>query len=183
MIGAAIALMLAGTVAAQDSTITSEPGSSAIWSKGNWRLFSYDDEDMCDLGFSLPDGEYVTIGYSPKVRSANLMVTNQHATSRKSGETARLTVVFTSPALKRIVARRDLDFEVLELADRRAFSALKTYPEFLDDLSAAGAMGVFTSSGALVRAISLDHSADAVRALRSCALEAAELDPRDPFLE
>jgi hypothetical protein len=139
-------------------------------------------EEMCDIGFPTESGEYATVGYRPKDRATSLMVTNKHATSLRLGQIKRLAVAFGAAPGQRLGTVRILSFEVLDAGGNLVLNATDTYPAFLDDFGKSGVMGVLNPGGGVVAAISLTGSSQAVAQLRSCAVGAAGLDPKDPFL-
>lgn len=174
----AIALVLG-----QDATARIENDPKPFWSgEEGWRVFAYPEEEMCDIGFETASGEYVTVGYKPKDHQTSLMVTNKHATSLKAGQVKRLAVAFGTAPGVRFGAVHMLSFEVLDADGKLVLSATDTYPDFLDDFGKSGVMGVLNPGGGVVTAISLVGSSQAITQLRSCAVEAAGLDPKDPFL-
>lgn len=156
----------------------------AYWrSAEGWRVFAYPDEEMCDIGMPTENGEYVTIGFRPKVNAVNFYVSNQHATSLHAGDIKRLSVVFASlPSLKP-KSIHNVDFTVMNIDGKIGLSAPGTYPEFLDDFSTASIMLVATETKKAVAAVRLTGSAEAVKQLRACAMSAAHMDPKDPFLQ
>lgn len=168
---------------AQDAVATVEKEPTPWWRDDNgWRVFSYPDQSMCDIGYATPAGGYITVGYRPKERATNLGVLNPHVTSLRVGESRRLVVVFGPAIGKSYVRSHTLTFEVVEADGQLVLSASDTYADFLADLGSSGVMGVLTPSGAVVAAIELRGSKDAVQHLRACAFQAAKLDPADPFL-
>ena len=167
----------------QEQTTTIDHDLPAYWrGEEGWRVFSYPDEAMCDIGFPTPSGEYVTVGYHPVDRRVNLLVTNRHATSLRVGETRSLIVGFLLGATPESAITNFATFRVVDAGGQRALSALSTYAAFLDDFARARIMFVMTPSHAIVSAIPLTGSAEAARQVRACAMEAAHLDPNDPFL-
>ncbi|RYG88920.1 MAG: hypothetical protein EON59_02875 [Alphaproteobacteria bacterium] len=177
----ALELISVAALLMQDATIQLQADAEPVWSSGSWQVYSYPDEDMCDIGFPTESGEYVTIGYSPKNKTANLLVTNRYATSLKTGDRRKLQVFFGNSPAQPALVEHTLLFEVVKLGEQRAFSAAETYPSFLRDFASHSVMSVMAPTGKAVAAIQLKGSAEAVKQLRQCALQAAEMDPRDPF--
>ncbi|WP_416463848.1 hypothetical protein [Sphingomonas sp. VDB2] len=175
---AAIALL----AATQDSTARIDSDLTPYWSGDEgWRVFAYPGEEMCDLGFPTAFDEYVTIGYKPRV-GTSVMITNKHATSLRAGEVKSLVVVFGSEPERPFTIKHVMPFDVHEVDAQRVLSASPTYKDFLADFASSGFMAVLTPQGTVVSAIKLDGSSRAVEQLRTCAYEAAKLDPQDPFL-
>lgn len=175
---AAIALL----AAMQDSTARIDSDLTPYWSgEEGWRVFAYPDEEMCDLGFPTASGEYVTIGYKPRV-GTSVMITNKHATSLRAGEVKSLVIVFGSEPGRPFTSKHVMPFDVHEVDAQRVLSASPTYKDFLADFARSGFMAALTPQGAVVSAIKLHGSSRAVEQLRACAYGAAELDPQDPFL-
>lgn len=176
-----ILAMVAATAAPQEQSARIDRDLPPYWTgTEGWRVFSYPDEEMCDLGFPTASGEYVTVGYHARGNMANLLVTNSHATSLRAGEIRKLVVTFGSKSA--ITSTRPLDFEATLVGDQMALSAATTYATFLEDFSKADVMAVLTARMVPVSAIRLTGSGEAIAQLRSCAMSAARLDPRDPFL-
>ena len=169
--------------APQEPAVTIDHDLPPYWrGPQGWRVFSYPDERMCDLGFATPSGEYVTVGLHPADGRVNLLVTNRHATSVRVGETRSLIIGFLPGPDPHSAVAHAATFEVVEAEGQRGLSASATYPAFLADFSGSTVMFVMTTDHAIVSAIPLSGSAEAARQLRACALAAAHLDPDDPFL-
>lgn len=187
------AIALYGSLHSPPSPFGSRPGGCDRWRMGCGRragaaacllaspVFAYPDEEMCDLGFPTASGEYVTIGYKPRV-GTSVMITNKHATSLRAGEVKSLVVVFGSEPGRPFTSKHVMPFDVHKVDAQRVLSASPTYKDFLDDFARSGFMAVLTPQGAVVSAIKLDGSSSAVEQLRACAYVAAKLDPQDPFL-
>lgn len=176
-------LAMVAAMMGQDATARIDSDQRPYWSSDQgWRVFAYPAEEMCDIGLSTVSGEYVTVGYWPKAAVASLMVTNRHATSLRAGDTKRLVVGFAKAPGQRFGSVHEMSSEVLDAEGSLVLSATETYPSFLDDFAGSGVMGVLNPGGGVVAAIPLGGSSQAVARLRACAIEAAGLDPEDPFL-
>lgn len=168
---------------AQSPTVSNNTGDGVYWKSAPWTVYKYSDEDTCDIGNALPNGEYLSVQYHPKDKFASIMMTNKSATSLADEQRVNLDIVFfrnkeISGHFQSVqfTARKHDDYTVALISQH-----LDT--DFLNRMAQSDTMGLFTNKSALVGAARLVGSAQAVSQLKTCAFEAAELNPNDPFLK
>jgi len=182
MLWIAVALALAQTGSDPDSTLRIDSDRSTQWESGPWRVFPYPDEGTCDLGYSAPNGEYVTIAYSARSKQVRLLITNSNATSKEAGDKVVLNVVFLRGE-KMTDLYENTDFETHVQGDTRVFISEALALDFFDAFAANDYLVAMTPHNVGVAALKLSGSSEAVRQLRTCGLRAAGLNPNDPFLK
>lgn len=177
------AMLLSFAQASGDGDVRIDHDRALEWSSGPWRVFPYAEEGSCDLGYSAPNGEYVTVAYGARQKAVQLLITNRNATSIDHGQVVRLTILFLREG--KIVSRWPaMNFETRILREtERAFVSPALALSFLDDFAKADFVGVMTENDAGVGGAILDGSAEAVRRLRACGFGAAGLNAKDPFLK
>jgi hypothetical protein len=152
------------------------------WSQNGWRVFAYDAEDMCDIGVSNENDQYMTVGYSAKENVISFMVTNAAATSLVEGQKVNLTVV----VLKGEEISRNWDSKqfTVKKSDQKGalFVSLDMDTGLLDALSDGEIIGVMSPQKKAVAGFSLENAKSAIDKLRKCSFEMGELNPDDPFL-
>lgn len=183
MLLAALLLLGAAPDDADSGQVQVDSERALQWSSGPWRVFPYPEEGTCDLGYSAPNGEYITLAYSARQKAVRLLVTNKHATSVEAGSEVALNVAFLRGG--KIVSQWPrTDFEThLVRESERAFISEPLALDFLDEFAKAEFLGILTRDGAGVAGAALEGSAEAIRHLRSCGFSAAGLDAKDPFLK
>lgn len=163
--------------------VTIQRDKESYWRDERWSVYAYPEEDSCEIGIVPKEGEYLTLRHDPRDKTAHLMITNNAATSKGDGETVSLDIVF-------LVAKdfgkrwNDTKFIVKVMPNgNRALISEALNQNFLSAFAESEVLAVVTKSWSIVGGLNLSKSALAVKALRQCALEAAELNPNDPFLE
>jgi hypothetical protein len=157
------------------------------WSANGWRIFAYDAENMCDIGVTNANDQYMTVGYSAKRNGVTFMVTNSAATSLIEGQTVNLTVaVFKDEEIFKIW--ESIKFTVKKSDPKGTFQKGTMFVSFdmdvsfLEALSDGELMGVVSPQSKPVAVFSLDNAKEAIDRLRRCSFEMGELNPEDPFL-
>jgi hypothetical protein len=152
------------------------------WSQDGWRVFAYDAEDMCDIGISNENNQYMTVGYLAKENAMTLMVSNAAATSLADGQKVKLTIV----VLKAEQVSKEWDnkqFTVKKSNQKGSmFVSFDMDVALLDALSDGEIMAVMSPQKKTVAAFRLDNAKQAIENLRKCSFEMGELNPDDPFL-
>ncbi len=171
-----------GETKLDDVKVVVQSDKEPFWREGRWSVFSYPDEDSCEIGVVPREGEYLTLQHTPRDEGANLMITNKSATSIADGEKLTLNVVFM--ANNEIKSQwENVAFTVRVMPDEtRALVSERLSQTFLTDFSKEEFAAVLNSNLKLVGGVDLKGSKAAVQQLRNCALIAAELNPDDPFL-
>lgn len=176
---------LASPLPASDETkpkVTIQPDKAAIWQDGRWAVYSYPDEDSCEIGVVPNEGEYLTLTHKPRDETAYLMITNRSATSKSDGETVVLDIQFMSAAdFTKVWKNTSFTVRVMPTGTRALVSSALTQ-DFLSSFASDQFIAVLTKTGALVGGVRLEGSAAAIKQLRMCSLAAADLNPNDPFL-
>jgi hypothetical protein len=152
------------------------------WSQDGWRVFAYDTEDMCDIGVTNENDQYMTIGYSAKKNAIAFMVSNSAVTSLIDGQKVKLTVAVIKKE-EIIGGWEDLQFTAKKSEEKGAL--LVTFDigeELLDAMSDGEIIGVMSPQKKAVAKFDLQNAHQAVDKLRKCAFEMGELNPDDPFL-
>jgi hypothetical protein len=152
------------------------------WEQDGWRVFAYDAEDMCDIGVTNQNNQYMTVGYSAKENLISFMVTNAAATSLTDGQKINLTVV----VLKGEEISRNWDSQqfTVKKSDQKGmlFVSFDMDVGLLDALSDGEVIGVMSPQKKAVAGFSLENAKPAIDSLRKCSFEMGELNPDDPFL-
>lgn len=183
MIAMAIALAMSQAGSDVEAKVRIDKDQALQWSNGPWRVFPYPDEGTCDLGYSAPNGEYITLAYSARNKSVRLLMTNRNATSVDAGDTVTLNVVFLRNG-KMSAHWEQTEFEThVAQGDKRAFVSEGLAVNFLDAFANADYMVAMTTANVGVGGAKLEGSAEAVNQLRDCGFETAGLNPNDPFLK
>ena len=160
-----------------------QPTKEPVWVNGRWNVYSYDDEDSCEIGIVPKEGEYLTVKYAPRETAVYLVMTNKDATSKVDGEIVILDVMFFNEKVL-TGSWRNINFKVTVMADgRRAIASEALAKNFLSLFSSEIYVAVITKSGEMFGGINLDGSSLATSHLRKCAYAAADLNPNDPFLD
>jgi hypothetical protein len=156
--------------------------SQPYWEQDGWRVFAYDAEDMCDIGVTNENDQYMTVGYSAKENAISFMVTNAAATSLSEGQKVNLTVV----VLKGEEISRQWDNQqfTAKKSDQKGalFVSFDMDVGLLDALSDGDIIGVMSPQKKAVAGFSLENAKQAIESLRKCSFEMGELNPDDPFL-
>jgi hypothetical protein len=163
--------------------VTLQSDQQAYWVEGGWRVFSYPDEESCEIGVKPKEGMYLTLKYLPRDSAAYLMVMNDTATSRADGERVSLDIAFINDTdVTRLWDDTPFTVRVMQNGSRAMVSE-PLAEEFLTRFALDRALAVTTQTRALVGGSVLEGSAKAIEQLRKCAFEAAKLNPADPFLQ
>ena len=176
-------LVIPNSVSAE---ITIDRNTSSYWEgKSGWKIYSYPDEDMCEMAKNqLPD-EHFTLAYFPKDKVFGLVFTNANATSLEGGSSVKLNVVLKKNGPIDL-GWGSKDFEIVTTDGNVAFSTFLHSP--IDtDIAQSESISIFRKDVAgkpvIVAFVDLDGSSEAIKKLISCAIIAAKLNPNDPFLK
>jgi hypothetical protein len=156
------------------------------WQDGYWTIFSYPDEDMCDLSAKTVANEHFTLGYFPRQKFYSFLLTNQNASSLIDGQEVTLSVVFIRG--KHIdMGWGDRKFTVQKTGGQIAFSSPNLPHPIEEDFANSDTIALFRrdvgGSPVLVAGIDLSGSASAIEELKKCAINAAGLNSKDPFIK
>jgi uncharacterized membrane protein len=135
------------------------------WSQDGWLVFAYDAEDMCDIGISNENNQYMTVGYLAKENAMTFMVSNAAATSLADGQKVKLTVV----VLKAEQVSKEWDnkqFTVKKSNQKGSmFVSFDMDVALLDALSDGEIMAVMSPQKKTVAAFRLDNAKQAIENL------------------
>jgi len=160
-----------------------QPDQPIYWSSERWNVFGYPDEGVCDIGHAASEDSYLSLQYDARAQIAKLMVTNKFAKSMADGDTVLLNIVlFQNKSIAKTWDNTHFTVRVLEDGSRALISS-ELPRQFLTAFSESELLGVVTPRNAVVGGANLTGSAKAIEMLEKCSFEAAELDPRDPFIQ
>lgn len=182
----ALATFLPTALAAQDVSVSVDPKGSVFWSGLGWTVYSYPDENMCEVSAQTKNDEDFTLSFFPKYHGFIFIMTNTNATSLNDGQKVDLSIQFVkSGKIDQGWGQRQ--FNVAKLNGKVTFTSPLLPIPLDEDFATSEAMGIATTSSTgtfkPVAAINLSGSGSAIVKLRTCALQAAKLNPKDPFVE
>jgi hypothetical protein len=168
------------------STQSLEPqlqhGGNVFWQAQGWTVYSYPDEEQCDLAVEYKNGEMLTLGYRAKDQSVGVVATNRHATSLAHDKVVNLDIHFFSNG-KLLRTWTQINFTAKAMPEAgRVLVSEPIDAKFLEDFAQADLFAILTR-GNIVTGSALKGSEAAKRMLVQCGRQVAVVDPLDPFLK
>jgi hypothetical protein len=171
---------LLATILAQVPNPDLQHGGNLYWEGRGWAVYSYPEEEQCDLAVAFKNGERLTLMYRARERVATLLVTNKHASSLKHDQAVKLNLYFFFDA-RSPRAWNSVSFTAKTMPEAgTALISEGLDAKFVEDFAQASMFGIFTGKN-YVAGSPLPGSADATAKLVDCAKVVAKIDPLDPF--
>lgn len=172
------------SVSADSAVLDNE--KKPYWSEGAWAVYSYPEEEMCEMAADTYNGEMFTFASFPKRGGFTFLMTNRKATSLSDGDVVNLEIIFLRN--NRIDNGWGTRRFNVQKTDGLVLFLSPLLPHPIDeDIAKATHIGLFRTSSngepVLVAGIELPGSSKAIPKLRECAFDAANLNADDPFLK
>lgn len=157
-------------------------GAKEVGTIEGWTIYRDDESKSCRMIGVYENDEALIVRYDASEKDAVVTFTEKQATSLKDGDKRSLDILFVQGGAVDD-GWEDTDFRVMVASDGQRWLTSQTLTSaFLADFGKASTIAFFVNERK-IDSYNLKGSSKAVAALQKCAMEAAGLNPLDPFAQ